>query len=278
MNIMNNSNFTIYPIGVVHSSISDTKEMPKEGISNVKIEIFQEYVAGINGLEQFSHIYLVCFFHESSRDLLVLDKNRGHFKYLNSENAPTGVFSSRSPSRINPLAITVVQLVSIENNILEVNQCDAIDGTPVIDIKTYTGGNDYFMNLRAPMRILKNPQKQIERIQRIIKNTSGVENELTALISRIYCDVQNRGINYKSRDVKICVPNIPELIDSAIFLSTASLSSRRISIIPENKFCITFETPEQKLKYTLRKPALNTSINDILYGEVFNDLINIEVA
>lgn len=93
------------------------------------ITIKKEFEEGLEDLAGFSHIYLIYHFHKSSRYALkttpFLDKK------------PRGVFSTRAPQRPNSIGISVVKLISVKGNILEIENTDILDGTPLIDIKPY---------------------------------------------------------------------------------------------------------------------------------------------
>jgi tRNA-Thr(GGU) m(6)t(6)A37 methyltransferase TsaA len=94
-----------------------------------KIVIDEKFVEGLNDLDGFSHIYLIYHLHLSkSYKLKVIpfldDKERG-------------VFSTRAPRRPNPIGLSVVKLNKIEKNILEIENVDIVDGTPLLDIKPY---------------------------------------------------------------------------------------------------------------------------------------------
>jgi tRNA (adenine37-N6)-methyltransferase len=121
------------PIGVVHSPFKMPQDVPiqsaaaKEVVGSV--EVSQEYVEGLKDVEGFSHLILVYHFHLAQQySLLVtpfLDK-RLH-----------GVFSTRAPSRPNPVGVSIVRLTKIEKNLLHIQDVDIIDGTPLLDIKPF---------------------------------------------------------------------------------------------------------------------------------------------
>ncbi|OGW52347.1 MAG: tRNA (N6-threonylcarbamoyladenosine(37)-N6)-methyltransferase TrmO [Nitrospirae bacterium RBG_13_43_8] len=121
------------PIGIIHSPFKDIKGMPiqptgAKGIAGT-IEIYQEFAEGLKDLEGFSHIILIYHFHLSKGYSLkvkpFMDKNY------------RGVFSTRAPKRPNPIGISVVRLRKIEGNILNIEDLDIIDCTPLLDIKPY---------------------------------------------------------------------------------------------------------------------------------------------
>ncbi len=121
------------PIGVVHSSFKEPKGTPIQPAGakaiNGTVEIFPEYAEGLKDVEGFSHIILIYHFHLSRRAPLKVKP------YM--DNEMRGVFATRSPSRPNPIGISVVQLIKIENNILHIQDVDIVDGTPLLDIKPH---------------------------------------------------------------------------------------------------------------------------------------------
>ena len=121
------------PIGTIHSPFKDAKGTPIQSsvASNVdgSIEILNEYITGLKDLEGFSHIILIYYFH--------LAKESGLHQRPFMDGKSRGVFSIRSPSRPNPVGISVVRLKEIKGNILYISELDIIDGTPLLDIKPY---------------------------------------------------------------------------------------------------------------------------------------------
>ena len=121
------------PIGVVHSPFKEPKGTPIQtaGANNADgtVELFSEYAEGLKDLEGFSHIILIYHFHLSRVSSLMVKP------YMDSE--VHGVFAIRGPGRPNPIGISVVRLVRIEENILFIRDVDIVNGTPLLDIKPY---------------------------------------------------------------------------------------------------------------------------------------------
>jgi tRNA-Thr(GGU) m(6)t(6)A37 methyltransferase TsaA len=121
------------PIGVIHSPFKEPKRTPiqpvgAKGIDGT-VEVFPEYAEGLIGIEGFSHIILIYHFHLSEGAPLKVKP------YMDNETH--GVFAMRGPSRPNPIGISIVRLVSVEENILNIQDVDIVDGTPLLDIKPY---------------------------------------------------------------------------------------------------------------------------------------------
>jgi len=120
----------ITPIGIVHSEFVDSHEL-KVSSHQSTIEIFSPYLDALWRLEEHSHIWAVGWFHQASRDLLRVTPR------VNTDLPEYGVFGLRSPVRPNPIGLSAVRLLNINNNILTVQGLDFVDGTPIIDIKPY---------------------------------------------------------------------------------------------------------------------------------------------
>ena len=120
-------------IGIVHTPFKEIEGVPLQptGASRVSghIEIFSEYAEGLRDLDGFSHIILLYHFHRVRESKLVVTP------FLDSQ--PRGVFSTRAPKRPNPIGLSVVKLLNIEKNILQIENVDILDGTPLLDIKPY---------------------------------------------------------------------------------------------------------------------------------------------
>jgi len=116
--------FCVYPVGVVRKR--DTVAV---------IEIFDEYMDALLGLDEFSHIYVLYWFHENDTP----DKRRTLQVHPRGDrnNPLTGVFATHSPLRPNLVSLTLCKITAINGNKIEIEDIDALDGSPVIDIKCY---------------------------------------------------------------------------------------------------------------------------------------------
>ncbi|OPY05488.1 MAG: S-adenosyl-L-methionine-binding protein [Syntrophus sp. PtaB.Bin001] len=119
------------PIGTVHSAEKSTDRMSLQGCCAV-IEIFPEYAAALEKINENSHLWVLCWFHEARRDVLATSPKR-----VNPDLPTYGVFALRTPSRPNPIALSLVRLDKVAENRLFVSGLDAVNGTAVLDIKPY---------------------------------------------------------------------------------------------------------------------------------------------
>jgi tRNA-Thr(GGU) m(6)t(6)A37 methyltransferase TsaA len=129
--------FQVFPVGMVQ----------KKGRDAV-IEIYPEYEAALSGLDQYSHLIVLCWFHENDapekRKTLQVHPRR------NRANPLTGVFATRSPLRPNLVALFTCKLLSIQGTLIRVEKIDAFQGTPVIDIKPYVPRLDAVPEAKVP--------------------------------------------------------------------------------------------------------------------------------
>ncbi|MDY0088211.1 MAG: tRNA (N6-threonylcarbamoyladenosine(37)-N6)-methyltransferase TrmO [Coriobacteriia bacterium] len=133
----------IHQIGVVRSSIHEPGDIPRGGTDAV-IEVDPAYADALLRIEEHSHLWLLMWFHQASRDVLRVTPVK-----INPDLPEYGVFGARAFKRPNPIALTRVRLEKVEGARLHVSGCDAIDGTPVLDIKAYHEGDCVF-SPRAP--------------------------------------------------------------------------------------------------------------------------------
>ncbi len=126
--------FNMRPIGFIRSPYTNTKEIPKglgvkhdvEGV----LEIETEFESGLMDTEGFSHFYVIWVFH---------NRSDGYVDVVSppTDDRPHGVFATRSPTRPNPIGLTVVELLGRDGRKLRIKGLDMLDGTPVLDIKPY---------------------------------------------------------------------------------------------------------------------------------------------
>jgi len=120
----------------------------KAGEQEAKVRIFPEFCAGLKGIEGFSHLIILYWIHlhdnEKDRQTLLV------FPRKHAVNVETGVFACRSPSRPNPIGLCVAELLKVEECVLTVNGLDALEGSPIIDIKPYIPRADSVPSARVP--------------------------------------------------------------------------------------------------------------------------------
>ncbi len=125
---------TFTPIGVVHNDIGKMST-GNWAQAESRIELNADLAPGLQGLADFSHVVVV--FHldrippfDKEKQLLRNPRGMEHLP-------PVGVFAQRTKFRPNPIGVTPVKLISIKGNVLTVSGLDAMDGTPVLDVKPF---------------------------------------------------------------------------------------------------------------------------------------------
>jgi tRNA-Thr(GGU) m(6)t(6)A37 methyltransferase TsaA len=125
--------FDISPIGYVHSTLKERSGAPRqgwEGAPNAHLEILPAFVECLDGIQSGQDIWILTWLHEARRSVLKVHP-RGQVL-----NRLTGVFATRSPDRPNPIGLHRAKVLRVEgDHWLDVQGLEAIDGTPIIDIK-----------------------------------------------------------------------------------------------------------------------------------------------
>ena len=129
---MSSFRYTIEPIGVVRSALTQLEDAPMqgdEGAPEAWLELAPQMAQGITGIKPGDELILLTWLHLAERDVLQVHP-RGDI------NRPlTGVFATRSPDRPNPIGLHRVSVLEVAEHKLRVAPLEAIDGTPIVDIK-----------------------------------------------------------------------------------------------------------------------------------------------
>lgn len=121
------------PIGIIHSPFIEISGVPiqplnAKGIKGT-IELNPDFIEGLKDIEGFSHITLIYYFQLTSKFSLQV------IPFMDTKTH--GIFATRSPSRPNAIGISTVRLISVDQNVLHIEDVDMIDGTPLLDIKPF---------------------------------------------------------------------------------------------------------------------------------------------
>lgn len=136
-------------IGIVRNELERSGHNASRVIS--AIEVDQSLAEGLDGLEEFSHLIIIYWMHQVVSSPLSLKVHP-----MRRPDLPlVGLFATRSPRRPNTLGMTVVKFLRREDNILYVEGLDALDGTPVVDIKPYLPHGDAVPNASVATWITK---------------------------------------------------------------------------------------------------------------------------
>ncbi len=129
--------FILHPIGTVHSPYRTVDDAPHQGRNSENISeivVNDEYRPGLRDVRDHAHLIVLSWFDRSDRTSLTATPPHTGIEH--------GVFATRSPNRPNPIGLCVVDLIGCEDGVLTVKGLDAIDGTPILDIKPYIPGID----------------------------------------------------------------------------------------------------------------------------------------
>jgi tRNA-Thr(GGU) m(6)t(6)A37 methyltransferase TsaA len=129
--------YYIFPVGVIN----------KEN-ENVRIEIDEAYRDALLGLDDFSHITVLYWFHENDtpekRNTMQVHPRK------DKQNPLRGVFATHSPLRPNLIALTICKILSIKDTTIFIEKIDAIDGSPVIDLKCFIPSRELASDIKLP--------------------------------------------------------------------------------------------------------------------------------
>jgi tRNA-Thr(GGU) m(6)t(6)A37 methyltransferase TsaA len=139
------------PIGFVRNSVTEPKKEDWQSVIS-EIIVNDNLKEALSGIDEFSHIIVIYWMHKTSpseRSVTKVHPRR-------NQNLPlVGVFATRSPARANPIGVATVKLLERRDNVLKVIGLDAIDGTPVLDIKPHIPGSDSPATARTPAWLSK---------------------------------------------------------------------------------------------------------------------------
>jgi tRNA-Thr(GGU) m(6)t(6)A37 methyltransferase TsaA len=129
---------TIKPIGVIHSSFTESEGSPIQPVyakdSEGIVEVYEPYRQALKDIEGFERIWLIYWFHKAAEFRPIVKP------YL--DTVERGLFATRAPCRPNPIGISPVRLLRIEDGRLYIAQVDILDGSPLLDIKPYVSRFD----------------------------------------------------------------------------------------------------------------------------------------
>jgi len=137
---------SLTPIGVVKNGVKEPERRDWKTVVS-EIIVKEDLKETLDNLEQFSHIIVLYWMHR-------VDSSQRSVKKVHPKGRQdlplVGVLASRSPARPNPIGMVIVKLLERNDNVLKVVGLDAIDGTPVLDIKPYIPNYDSPTNAQTP--------------------------------------------------------------------------------------------------------------------------------
>lgn len=138
---------TLRPIGVVRNGVKQPMPQGWEEVTS-RVVLRPELTEALLGLDGYSHVYVLFWPH------LVPEDVRGSKPTLHPMDDPAnplqGVLATRSQIRFNPILVSPVRLLKVEGNVLHVKGLDAVDGSPVLDVKPYIPHHDCIPEAEVP--------------------------------------------------------------------------------------------------------------------------------
>jgi tRNA-Thr(GGU) m(6)t(6)A37 methyltransferase TsaA len=132
------------PIGIVHNAMTEAHRDTRWDEIESRIVVNDEWCDALDGIKAFSHIWVVFYLDR----VPPFDSLR--VQPMGRDDMPlVGRFATRTPSRPNPIGICAVPLLEVRGNVLRVRGLDALDGTPVLDLKPYLARGDAIENTRV---------------------------------------------------------------------------------------------------------------------------------
>ncbi|MBU0517210.1 MAG: tRNA (N6-threonylcarbamoyladenosine(37)-N6)-methyltransferase TrmO [Proteobacteria bacterium] len=136
---------TLRPIGVLRTPFRGPRDMPIQGAlkpeAQGRAEFFEQFAAGLQDIDGFSHLILLYHFHLSTDYKLIVKP------FL--EDTERGVFATRAPRRPNPIGLSVVRLLRREGNVLHLAEVDMVDQTPLLDLKPLVPEFDFRQDVKT---------------------------------------------------------------------------------------------------------------------------------
>lgn len=135
---MNATHFMIEPIGHVDSMLTTLEDAPMQGDEGAPaawLDLSPDKAPGLMGIKPGDELLVLTWFHLADRDVLQVHPRGDLTRPL------TGVFATRSPDRPNPIGLHRVTVLDVEEHKIQVAPLEAIDGTPIVDIKPVLAGS-----------------------------------------------------------------------------------------------------------------------------------------
>ena len=129
--------YSLQPIGAIRSSLQRREDTPRQGLEGAPeawVEIYPRFIDALDGIAPGNEVIILTWLHLANRDILKVHPRR------DADRPLSGVFATRSPDRPNPIGLHRVRILEIDKRRgLRVFPIEALDGTPVIDIKPVLG-------------------------------------------------------------------------------------------------------------------------------------------
>lgn len=205
------------PVGRVISSVTDSKAMLPGGVP-AQIEIYPGFVPALERLEENSHIWVLSWFHQADRSKISAVPG------ASEEKAEFGIFAIRVASRPNPIALSLVRLLKREGGLLYLERLDAVDNTPVLDIKPYFENDIIFSPRTSYIRGRDREHRQDRMTRRAIAHHQEDCFDLNLAVRMALIAEEIFG-HLNNPDLMVTVQGTPCLADAIQGLTNARLAN-----------------------------------------------------
>ncbi len=251
------------PVGVVKNRVDDIYSMPMEGERAV-VEIKEEYIPALQRIEENSHIWIICWFDKGERDVLQTMP-----RIIEPEPVKFGVFAVRCFKRPNPVSMTLVSLERVEGNLLYVTGLDAVEGTPVLDIKPYYEQDSIF----SPRTCYVKPKEEDVRRSLMHKTAyrhHGADSAALEIGLRICLVAETNFGHLLNPALSVSVKGSRELADVIQGITRAKLANP-----PRFTFCeagtdeVIFTMDKRVLKFSVKKKYSPQELQGLKDNDIF---------
>ncbi len=235
---------SLNPIGVVRSDHVTREAMPLGGAPAI-LEFFPEFETALDAVERSSHILVLGWLHRADRTVLVSRRMR-----IDPDVPLMGVFASRSPDRPNPVSVSVVPLLRRERRRLFVGRLDLIDGTPLLDLKSYNPGWDGVFGARRqkPVRQSALPDRMLAGfLSRDLENHFGPDPappEALIGLAAVFVAIREFDVDARDQRLSVRINRSDGSLDAVVGLMGGTFSSGRVTLDMDGgplRFRFTFE-------------------------------------
>lgn len=253
----------IRPVGYVKSPVDDPDSMPWGG-REAQIEILPEYIDALLHLEENSHLWIISWFHKASRDML-----RTAPMKMDPAIKEYGVFALRSFARPNPIGLSLAKLVKVEKNIVYVVGLDAVNKTPVLDIKPYFENDSIFSPVTSYIRgKARDMRRGLLHKRAIVHHWEDCQDLNIAVRMAVIAEEVFGHLNVDDLTVTVYGSNC--LADSIQGITRARLANPlRFSFIPANGARTEWKQGNRELAIVLKRNVMQHDINLLSDEELF---------
>lgn len=252
------------PVGEVISDIEEPLDMPLTGQTGM-IRIYPQFMEALDKIEDNSHLWILSWFHKGDRTILKVGPKR-----VNEDLPERGVFGLRTFGRPNPIGLSLTKLIKVDNDILHLSGLDAIEGTPVLDIKPYFEQDIVF----SPMTPYIRPAKPEVRQKMFLEEAYAHHQEDCSWLEigvRLAMIIDEELGQLQSPDLKIKVTGHPCLADVIQGLTHARFASpQRFEFEPDNSLAeVIWTTSHRRITTRVKAFSIIDNLMEFTDDELF---------